>query len=921
MWEFYLAKYDKYKKWIHERRDEKIGWEKIKYGLRNNESELSEFLSQQRVNNLWDIDIIEWLELIEFERKIEEESINIEGGITTEGKNRQTVNVVERPGSCWYAYKKTLKEKSFSESSINAIKESSLKILSQLKLETKPDSPIKGLVVGNVQSGKTANMGALISMAADMGWNMFIILTGTIDSLRQQTETRLYSDLTKEKCNVSFNLLKNLKANSSHFSRLMDLRVENNRDKYLYVCLKNSTRLQDLLKWINKDGKKKSHLKILLIDDEADQAGINTANIKEEERKKINSLIISLVFNKPHTGIAIKDNYKAMNYIGYTATPYANILNESKKNSLYPHNFIAVLPSSNEYFGPQQIFGLEGTIHDGLPIVNNISFEDLSIIGDIHEGRNLRLPITLIESMMWFLCCVSVSRFWGRNKPISMLIHTSQRQNYHHNIYLAIKNFFETKEYGELIELCRTTYETQKDQFNLTKLRIFYPDYAIPNDDIKALPSFEQILPHLEELIKMKIQHIMMNDDKVLEYSSGVHLCVDNCQSNNVDYDGIHLRLVYPEEQQCDVISPAFIVIGGSTLSRGLTLEGLVSSYFIRPVGQADTLMQMGRWFGYRRGYELLPRIWLTNKTHEQFKFLSILDYELRKEICEMELNDISPAEYGPRVLTHPRTTFIRVTARNRMQSSEMVDVDYSGTSHQTVVFYKEKNILENNLRATENFINFLGHDDNRNPDAKNCRVFRNVDSNIITEYLKKLKYPEQSQVFGDMDSIVTWIEKFNSKGQFDKWNVILAGLNSGKEYKFNNVSIYKVNRTQKKKVSINDTINIGVLRAPRDEFADLDINNSTEEKKLEYKNAKQSNHRLRKLFNLEKTPQLFIYIIDKDSKASNNDKQKNREDLNAEEDLVGIWINIPHNDSKQRFTTKLRIKLDNNMNEGDIIE
>ena len=280
---------------------------------------------------------------------------------------------------------------------------------------------------------------------------------------------------------------------------------------------------------------------------------------------------------------------------------------------------------------------------------------------------------------MWFLCCVSVSRFWGRNKPISMLIHTIQRQNYHHNIYLAIKNFFETKEYGELIELCRTTYETQKDQFNLTKLRIFYPNYAIPNDDIKALPSFEQILPHLEELIKMKIQHIMMNDDKVLEYSSGVHLCVDNCQSNNVDYDGIHLRLVYPEEQQCDVISPAFIVIGGSTLSRGLTLEGLVSSYFIRPVGQADTLMQMGRWFGYRRGYELLPRIWLTNKTHEQFKFLSILDYELRKEICEMELNDISPAEYGPRVLTHPRTTFIRVTARNRMQSSRWLMLTIQG--------------------------------------------------------------------------------------------------------------------------------------------------------------------------------------------------------------------------------------------------
>lgn len=89
--------------------------------------------------------------------------------------------------------------------------------------------------------------------------------------------------------------------------------------------------------------------------------------------------------------------------------------------------------------------------------------------------------------------------------------------------------------------------------------------------------------------------------------------------------------------------APAFIVIGGATLSRGLTIEGLISTFFLRSVGQADTLMQMGRWFGYRKKYELLPRLWITDKTRQQFAFLATLDQELRDEIQYMDLTGRSP--------------------------------------------------------------------------------------------------------------------------------------------------------------------------------------------------------------------------------------------------------------------------------------
>lgn len=547
----YHSKYDKYRSWIQMCRAKDISWDMIKFGNSTSQEYLEKFLEQQKILNFWDVTLEEWFHLVESQKKSEEEEMDIVGNNSTIIVNEPVKDILESPsspGSCWLKYKSKLISKGFRETAINSIEQSSIKILSQLKIKTEGNKPVKGLVVGQVQSGKTANMAGLISMAADYGWNMFIVLSGTIENLRLQTSKRLFEDLYDKHSNIEFNLLNDLSRRTKEPNRLQDLRVHNNKDKYLYVCLKNSTRLKNLNGWLNKDPKSKKHLKILLIDDEADQAGINTLNIEEEDRRVINQQIINLVFNKNIKGVLNKENYGSMNYIGYTATPYANILNESSSESLYPHNFISTLATSNEYFGPQQLFGVEGTQYDGLTVINDIRRNDIDEIEKIHKGKKSVLPDSLIDSLLWFLCCVAVARFWKRKEPISMLVHTSQRQEHHNKIANQISNFLIQTAHESILKKCKAIYKVQTEMFNKQKLRVQYPRYEIMDDEINDFPSFDEITVEIENLLKQSINHILLEENGEMTFSNGIHLCIDNCGNNYVKDDGSYLRLVYPKK-------------------------------------------------------------------------------------------------------------------------------------------------------------------------------------------------------------------------------------------------------------------------------------------------------------------------------------------------------------------------------------
>lgn len=429
---FSLMIYDKPRKWITDSRAQGISWEEIKYGRGRDYAGLQRFLEIQMDINYWPkMSISDWNQLVERQKTAEHriKTVELLDGIAHIHDERQdnAITIPEDEASSWQLYKKKLLDSGFKEDTVTEIESTTLKILKRLNGDTTESGPVKGLVIGNVQSGKTANMAALMAMAADWGWNMFIVLSGTIENLRIQTQNRLFSDLNQQGTlwwrplqHLSKTVDISQKSQSLHFDA-------GSRERYFTVCLKNSTRLRKLIQWAQADKNKQRQMKILVIDDEADQAGINTCNIDTEEISRINKLIRALVNGKNEDGGDIDGKYLAMNYIGYTATPYANILNEAGRESLYPRSFITTLAVSKEYFGPQQIFGYSGdsVSFDGLDIVRTIDLDDLYELKSIHDGDDYKTPKTLIDAVCWFMCGVACMRIWNYKKPVSMLIHTS----------------------------------------------------------------------------------------------------------------------------------------------------------------------------------------------------------------------------------------------------------------------------------------------------------------------------------------------------------------------------------------------------------------------------------------------------------------------------------------------------------------
>src|SRR5699024_2771629 len=345
----------------------------------------------------------EWFKLVSSVRIRKEKNADKDEIIAQSSVNNASIST--NPKSAWMLYKRNLKEKGWDRNTIDSIQSSSLNILKYLSKDTGKLGPIKGLVLGNVQSGKTANMAGLISMAADYGFNCFIVLSGMIENLRKQTQDRLVNDVVNNG-QLDWQIIEHphpvrplLKTDAMDN---LDLSSDSKK-RYLNVSLKNSSRLNNLLKWLYSSKAQAKNLKVLIIDDEADQASINTKKMdinseEDKERSRINELIINMVngYNGKNLG--------AVNYISYTATPYANVLNEAGTESLYPKDFIVSLPVSDDYIGPRKLFGLtEPDETEDLPLIRNISQDDVDTIKDINEGETGYIPKSLKDAIQWYL--------------------------------------------------------------------------------------------------------------------------------------------------------------------------------------------------------------------------------------------------------------------------------------------------------------------------------------------------------------------------------------------------------------------------------------------------------------------------------------------------------------------------------------
>ncbi len=925
--------YDKPRKWIADSRSHGISWEEIQFGRKRDYSGLQSFLELQADINFWpNMSISDWQQLVQSQKNAEEQMKVIEllDGIAHIHDNGQdnAVTIPEDDMSSWQLYKKKLLADGFKPATVDEIERTTLKILKRLNGDTTTTGPVKGLVIGNVQSGKTANMAALMAMAADWGWNMFIVLSGTIENLRIQTQNRLFNDLNQQGT-LWWRPLQHLSKTVDISQRAQSLHFDQgSKERYFTVCLKNSGRLRKLIQWAQADKNKQRQMKILVIDDEADQAGINTGNIDKDELSRINKLIRALVNGKNEKNEDSDSHYLAMNYIGYTATPYANILNEAGETSLYPRNFITTLAVSKEYFGPQQIFGYSGdsVSFDGLDIVRTIGSDELNELKSIHDGNVFEAPESLIDAVCWFMCGVACMRIWKYKKPISMLIHTSQQTAHHSAIARVVNDWIANTPDKDIIRRAERVWYEETTRFTFESFRNQYPSYDRPDDEINRYPEFSAIEEQLHTLLEGGISHIELDSEGTLAYHKGIHLCIDNCTNNGITNDGMHVRLAYPESNNMPSPAPAFIVIGGATLSRGLTIEGLVSTFFLRSVGQADTLMQMGRWFGYRKRYELLPRLWITEKTKQQFIFLAALDQELRDEIQHMDITGRSPASYGPKVKNSPKVSFIRITAKNRMQSATEADMDYSGASNQTYLFDNNATDLHDNICLTEEFISSLGAERRPNNNFfSNDGIWMGVEFSKIRKYIERFKFCNRLRVFNDTAPLMNWIEKVTGEGKLGDWSVIVGGKSSqtnGTWILPNGRVINKVNRSKKKlqNEADNSLIDIGVVRDTMDLFADVDVDAIADPatKQLVLHSISNSIGKgaaaLRDKCGLDTTPQLAIYRVDKDSKAST----EARVDLAADEDIIGISIYIPGGRIGTSYASSISIKMNNEIFDGD---
>lgn len=538
---------------------------------------------------------------------------------------------------------------------------------------------VKGLVVGYVQSGKTGNYTALIAKAYDAGYQNVIVLTGIHNSLRRQTQLRLDVELglvesTEERISASkYGQLSGAESITRITNEELlhgDFRystIDSNliaKGKSLSVTKKNVFVLTKLTEWL---GNSALDVPTLIIDDEADQATVNTRggvqkleyesfegdNPSDLDRDptEINKLVRTLLLK-----------FNNVSYVGYTATPYANVFipfNETHsviQDDLYPKDFILSLPKPKGYMGPEEFFGsaITGAEPDEessklIEIVPPEEAKRLENLPRAVEGSPDELPETLRKAIRQFLLAAAAKRTAeGKPDPSSMLIHASHLKD-------------KQKQLAEHVEIFVNTLTESWRYFRESALGTWsqvWDDFLSEMDGVRYKFEFEAIVPALNELLG--------------KYSRIPVLLLNYSSDDELDYErDPHLNA---------------IIVGGNKLSRGLTLKGLLVSYFVRKTSapKADTLTQMGRFFGYRRNVVDITRLYTTDELRDSFISISLVEESLRREIEDFERDGRLPKDYAIRVR---RRAGLMPTSANKMRAAKAGGTSYSGDLVQTTSF------------------------------------------------------------------------------------------------------------------------------------------------------------------------------------------------------------------------------------------
>jgi hypothetical protein len=622
----------------------------------------------------------------------------------------------------------------------------------------------KGLIVGDVQSGKTATYTALCCKAADAGFRLIILLTGTIENLRRQTQERLDEGFvgrdslemlqTKGKIagkdlKIGVGLLNGRRfatvftSRSNDFSiriaRQLGFSVADHREPILLVVKKNTRILENLGAWLeifnaDTDGKIKTPL--LLIDDEADSASINT-NPLADEATRTNREIRKLL-----------RLFQRSSYVGVTATPFANVFiqpdtDDDVGGDLFPRDFIYSLEAPDNYMGPKAVFEDDGDVFlrhfdDADPSLPLSHKADLVVT---------RLPQSLLDAVHSFLLSTTIRDLRGEGQT-------------HRSMLVNVSRF--TRVQDQVASLLDAELREMKRELRL------YAELSMH----EALSASE----HLTALHGLWFADYDTTETSWESIQKALHSSVEPIVVVAVNQRTGAASLDYKTHRDAGL---RVIAVGGNSLSRGLTLEGLSTSYFHRNSQMYDTLLQMGRWFGYRLTYGDLCRLWLTEDAAGWYTHITNATLELRAELKKMRRLGLTPNDFGLKVRAHPDSLI--VTARNKMRSARdfVHYVSLSGMGLETVRLRSGAEVNTNNYAVATKFIEAVKLAGSTASSARNWHFWRNVPKTLVATFLSDF-YSDPLNFNFQLDAIAEFLGETDEQ-LLDKWDVALVSITSGR--------------------------------------------------------------------------------------------------------------------------------------------
>ena len=656
----------------------------------------------------------------------------------------------------WDAYVKHLKSKNFGKAVLRVLDEDTDGILNECGNPAQPGPwQSKGLVMGDVQSGKTANYCGLINKAADTGYMVIVLLTGMLEDLRTQSQERLDEGFVGRD---SRQLMENGRAErvigagrfkdkipnvltsidsdflTSNHRAIGGIPLVNIREPVLLVMKKNKSPLSNLISFLDSQlrGRPgKLDMPLLLVDDEADNASVNAK--KDEDPATINKLIRELI-----------SRFSKVSYVGYTATPFANVFINPDIDDLFPSNFVYSLNTPTNYLGVASFFSEAGTHKHCVQDIDDA--EDLLPYSHKKNHSIASLPPSLWDAVRVFLLSCAIRDL--RHEPLkhrSMLVNATRFTDVQGRVSGVIKD--RLYELSEDIKQYLAS-ERWADHPSLRDLHLLWETHYA-----ECEIEWDAIRKNLYESI------------------STVAVVTVNQKSNDSE------RLNYAQYAGSR-FGRRVIAVGGMTLSRGLTLEGLCVSYFYRNSKAYDTLLQMGRWFGYRPGYDDLCRLWVDPLASDWYAHLSDVVDELRYDIRRMHANRLPPSQFGMRVQSHPDALIITALTKMRNADNVQVAISYSGFGAETPLLPDDIDRNEANLKLVADFVEDLGIPTRSESAASTRATWKNIGKERIAAFLKSLEILDLNAHFirdhaTGTKPLLDFISS-NTATMLDRWEVCL---------------------------------------------------------------------------------------------------------------------------------------------------